>query len=61
MKKNRHSDITQNEHVYATFCRSKTAGDVISDENVKIIDGCGLLNLQVASLSGFRYIKNITS
>ena len=31
--------MTQNEHVHAIFYRPKAAGDVISGESVKAIEG----------------------
>ena len=45
--------MTQNEHVYVICCRPKVAGDVISGEDVKTVDGSAVLNFEVASLSSF--------
>ena len=53
--------MTQNEHVYEICCRPEVAGDVISGENVKTIDGYTLLNFEVASFSNFRDIQKIIS
>ena len=49
--------MTQNEHVYAICCRPEVAGDVISSENVKTIEGYAVLNFEVASSYSFRDIK----
>ena len=49
--------MTQNEHVYAICCRPEVAGDVISGENVKTIEGYGVLNSEIASFSNFGDIK----
>ena len=51
--------MTANEHVYAICCRLEVAGDVISGENVKTVEGHAVLNFEVASFRGFRDIKNI--
>ena len=48
----------KSEHVYAICCRPGVAGDVISGENVKTIDGYAVLNFEVASFSSFRDIEN---
>ena len=40
-------------HVYAICCRPEAGGDVISVENVKI-EGCPVLNCEVASFNGLR-------
>ena len=50
--------MTQNEHVYAIYRRPEVAGDVISGENVKTIEGFTVLNIEVASSSRFQNIKN---
>ena len=50
--------MTQNEHVYAIFCRPEAAGDVISGGNVNTIDGYVVLNLKAASGSSFRANQN---
>ena len=49
--------MTQNENVYAIFCRPEAAGDVISDENIMTTEGCALLNFEVGSFSCFRDIE----
>ena len=50
--------MTQNEHVYAICCRQEVAGDVISGENVKTIEGYAVVNFEVTSFSSFQDIKN---
>ena len=50
--------MTQNEHVYAICCRPEVAGDVISGENAKTVEGYAVLNFEVASLCSFRDIQN---
>ena len=45
--------MTKNEHVYVTCCRPEVAGDVISGENIKTIEGYALLNFEAAIISGF--------
>ena len=45
--------MTQSKHVYEIWCQPEVAGDVISDENVKSIEGYGLLNFEAASFSSF--------
>ena len=54
-------DMTQNEYVYAICCRLELAGDVISNENVKTIEGYFVLNFEVASSSSFRDVRKIIS
>ena len=49
--------MSQNEHPPVTWHRPEVAGDVISGENVKTIEGYGVLNFEVASFSSFRYIQ----
>ena len=41
--------MTQNEYVYAICCRPEVAGDIISGESVKTIEGYAALNFEVAS------------
>ena len=48
--------MTRNEHVCAICCRLEVDGDVISGENVKTIEGCAVLNFEVASSNSFRDI-----
>ena len=50
--------MTQNEHVYAIFCLTEVAGDVISSWNVKTIEGDVVLNFEAASFSIFRESQN---
>ena len=50
LSSHRDSNITQNEHVYAICCRPEVAGNVVSGENVKTIDGHAVLNFEIASL-----------
>ena len=52
--------MTKNEHVYAIFRRPEVAGDVISGESVKTIEGCDVLNFEAASFSRFRENINRT-
>ena len=40
--------MIQNENVYAICCRLEGAGDAISEENVKTIEGNAKLNFEVA-------------
>ena len=54
LSRNRHPNMTQNEHVCAIFCRPDVAGDVISGENVKTIKGYVVLNFEAAGISRFR-------
>ena len=49
--------MTQNEHVYAIYCRPEVGGDVISSENVKTLEGYAVLNSEVASSNSFRVIQ----
>ena len=52
--------MTQNEHVYVICCQPKVAGDVISCENIKTIEGyaLALLNFETAIYSNFRENRN---
>ena len=45
--------MIQNGHVHVICCRREVADDVISGENEKTVEGCGALNFEVASFSGF--------
>ena len=54
LSRNRDTNLTQNEYVYAICCRPEVAGDVISGGNVKIIEGYAALNFETASFSSFR-------
>ena len=49
--------MIHNEHVYAICCRPEVAGEVISSENVRTIDGYAVLNIDVASFNSFRNIQ----
>ena len=51
--------MTQNERAYAICCRPEVDGDVISDENVKTVEGYAALNCEVASSNSFRDIFKI--
>ena len=51
--------MAQNEHVYAICCPPEAAGEAISSENVKTIEGYVVLNFEVASFRSFRDIKKI--
>ena len=53
--------MTQNEHIYAIYCRPEVAGDFISGDNIKTLEGYAVLNVEVASFSGFRDIHKIIS
>ena len=57
LSRNRHPNTTQNEQVYAISCLPEIAGDIISSENVKPVDGYAVLNFEVASFNRFRDIK----
>ena len=50
--------MTKNEHVYAIFCRTEEAGDVISGGNVKTVEVYVLLNFEAVSVSCFRENQN---
>ena len=43
--------MTQNEQVYAICCLPEAAGDGISSENVKTIQGYAVLNFEAAIVS----------
>ena len=49
--------MTQTEHAYVICCRPEVAGDVISGENVKTIEGYAVLNFEAAGITGFRENK----
>ena len=53
--------MTQNEQVYAICYRTEVAGNVISGESVKTIEGYVVLNFDVASFISFRDIQKIIS
>ena len=52
-------NITLNEHVHAICCRLEVAGDAISGQNVKTIQGYVVTNFEVASSTNFRDIQII--
>ena len=56
ISRNRDLNMTQNQYVYAICCRPEVAGDHISGENVKTIEGYAMLNFEVGSSSSFRDI-----
>ena len=58
LSRNRHPNITQNEHVCAICCRPEVSGDVISNKNIKTIEGYDVLNFEVASSTSFIAIQN---
>ena len=55
--RNRHQNMTQNEHVYAICHRPEVGGDVISGGNVKTIEGYAALNFEFDSSNSFRDIQ----
>ena len=61
LSRNSDPNMTENGHIYAICCRAEVAGDVLSGENVKTVDGYAMLNLEAASSSSFRelYLKKI--
>ena len=50
--------MNQNEQVHVICCRPEVAGDVISGENLKTIEGYALLNFEAASIGSFRENQN---
>ena len=58
LSRNRDPNLNQNKHVYAVFCRPEAAGDVISNGNVKTVEGYVVLNFETASVSSFRENQN---
>ena len=58
LSRNRHPNMTQTKHVYTICCWLEIAGDVISSENVRTIEGYAVLNFEVSRFSSFRYIQN---
>ena len=53
LSRNRDPNLTQNEHVYAIFCRPEVAGDVVSGGNVKTVDDYVVLNCEAARVGNF--------
>ena len=52
--RNRHQNMTQNEHVYAICWLLEVAGDVISSADVKTVEGYAVLHFEADSVSSFR-------
>ena len=52
--------MTKNENVYMLCCRPEVDGDVISCCNVKTIEGCVVVNFEVASSNTFPDFRNIS-
>ena len=50
-QRNRDPNMIRNEHVYAICCRPEVAGDVISGESVKTVEGYAMLNFEVANFN----------
>ena len=46
------------QHFYAIFCPPEVAGDAISAENIKTMEGYDLLNFEDAIFSSFRENQN---
>ena len=40
--------MTKNDYIYAICCRPEVASDIISDGNVKSIEGYAVLNFEAA-------------
>ena len=57
LSRNRQPNMTKNEHVYAICYRLEVAGDVISGENFRTVEGYALLYFEVANFSSFRDIQ----
>ena len=53
--------MTKNEHVYAISCQPEVAGDVISGEHLKTVEGYAGLNFDVANFSSFQDIRAQTA
>ena len=53
--------MTPNGHVYAICRRLEVAGDVISAESVKTVEGNATVNFELTSFSSFRDIQKIIS
>ena len=49
---------TQNEQIYAIYCRPEIAGDVIAGENLNTMERYVALKFDCVSFSCFRDIKN---
>ena len=58
LSRNRDPNFTQNEHVYAIFCRLEVAGDVIFGGIEKTIERYVVLNFEASSTSSFRENHN---
>ena len=58
LSRNRHPNMTKNEHVCVIFCRPEVAGDVISGGNVKTtVEGYVVLHLKLIALVVSEKIK----
>ena len=53
--------MIQIEQLYTICCRPEEAGEVVSGETVRIVDGYVVLNFEAASFSSFRDIETIIS
>ena len=51
--------MTPNEPIYAICCRPEVAGDVVSGERVKTIEGLALLNFEAACISRITVSKTV--
>ena len=49
--------MKKNLHVSTIFCRPEVVYDVISSRNVKIMEGCLVINFEVFSSRSFRDLK----
>ena len=49
--------MTKNKHVYAICGQPEVAGDVISSDNVKTVEGYAVLNIEVSSFNSFQDIQ----
>ena len=58
LSRNREPNLAQNEHVYAIFCRPEVAGEVISGENVKTVEGYAVLHFAAARIIRLRETQN---
>ena len=58
LSRNRATNLTQNEHVYAIFCRQEVGGDIISGGYVNTTEGYVHLNCEAASVSSFLENQN---
>ena len=54
LSRNRDPNLTQNEYVCVIYCRLEVDGDVVSNENVKTVEGYAVLNFEAVNFSSFR-------